>query len=891
MKRGLLAFLLIVFLSSSVFAADVAYIYRKDFKIDNNVLDVFSELNLSVELLKDTSLPVDFSQYKMIYVNDENFREHSLIPTHSKPSVISNYYHGYEFGLTDEEGVSQLGSTSPLSVEKNSFSIPVYTQAFKQNRIAIPYYFLDKENKIQDLVTVASAQTTSSGKDFGDVIAYIFPGLVLSNGNIQNSRLCFYGIVESDYWTPQARNMLKECIGHVLIEDIIECYSNLDCPTTIISEPYCKADDVYQNETSYTCVNPGEYDSECVESDSSVLIETCDYGCSNGECLPPVISCVEDSDCGKSGFLEEPICQKNNITQKYISYTCNNPNTTESFCSSEISNVTIEECTDSCSDGSCQEEINCYSDSDCGINGLFGEEYCSGNLVFKNRKTSICHNQGTTESFCTRNISQDTIDLCPFACSDGICITCDSTQDCDDSNSDTIDICNNPGQLDSYCSNDFPDNIICKTHEDCGTPEFISQPFCSLDDVNRLFRNWTCMNPNTEISYCVGTIEQKVTEECDDICLDGICTDSPSQHDISLVGFSNSIDGIRLEYPNGTDILHNELNCNEKFKISITVENKGEFNESVDFVGSIGSIDFNHLPIDVITPGEKKLKTKTVNLTLEEGFYEIMVEALIENDTNPEDNLATREVYISCPDTKEEVSKIVAHKIICESESNLPNWGNQSVVINESTALDFVNANPGCSFKSGWKFQYNLNPEDTNPEDGLGELDGDWVTFGPTGSDGKASVYIQELNTSKMWLREVFQSGYLEFSGQNTNKDFSAEMYCHKDVLYYDNHDRIDDPNINETYYCVAFNVPLMNITYTGFQHCDIGGPWGWRSYGLSCESGYNKVAGQCPEGSIRHGDLGCFYTGRNQGGPENPCWSFPHDQNDECCFFACTSI
>ena len=65
-----LLILSMTFVSAS---ADVAYIFRKDFKIDQNVLDVFSELSLSFDMIDEKNLPMDLSSYRLVFVGDEKF--------------------------------------------------------------------------------------------------------------------------------------------------------------------------------------------------------------------------------------------------------------------------------------------------------------------------------------------------------------------------------------------------------------------------------------------------------------------------------------------------------------------------------------------------------------------------------------------------------------------------------------------------------------------------------------------------------------------------------------------------------------------------------------------------------------------------------------------------
>ncbi len=154
---------------------------------------------------------------------------------------------------------------------------------------------------------------------------------------------------------------------------------------------------------------------------------------------------------------------------------------------------------------------------------------------------------------------------------------------------------------------------------------------------------------------------------------------------------------------------------------------------------------------------------------------------------------------------------IKATKIVCEDESDLPDWSYNSVDIDASTATNYVSQNPGCHLQTNWEFQWDIDPVISTDEEGY--LPG-WETFGPTNAQGVASVEINltELDgaeQNRVWVREVFPEGYLEFSGYNSLDDVSAEMYCHTDVQEYDNADYVENPEQGETYYCVAFNVEL----------------------------------------------------------------------------------
>ncbi|MFH1589530.1 MAG: hypothetical protein ABIB43_03115 [archaeon] len=158
------------------------------------------------------------------------------------------------------------------------------------------------------------------------------------------------------------------------------------------------------------------------------------------------------------------------------------------------------------------------------------------------------------------------------------------------------------------------------------------------------------------------------------------------------------------------------------------------------------------------------------------------------------------------PEPKEPIT-IIAHKVVCDYETSLPNWGFFGPDITSTTAQDFVNANSDdCWLEEDWKFQWGFQGEVTNPGNNVGEVNGgNWHTFGPTNRYGMTSVEIDFEENNKIWVREAFQDRYVTFTGTQLGSR-SAEMYCHDDVGVYDNYDFINPLEEGETYYCIAFN-------------------------------------------------------------------------------------
>ncbi len=330
-----LSLIMVCLVVSAVDKADVAYVYRKIFAVDKNIISVFNSLGLEVELIRDSDIRrTDFSQYKIIFVGDERFRNEEYIPIFQHPSVITNYYHGYEFGLTDPDGVSQIASTSPMSVKTDNRIVQVYTQAFYKPgvSVAIPYYYLSNLNKVDGFRKIA-ATYHGDNYDLGSVIAYADAQTSLLNGKYTEEKTCFFGIVESEFWTPAAKQMFKDCINFVAIR----CYDDEDC-------------DDNNEATVDTCINPGTIDSYCKHDE---------------------IVCFKDEDCGQDGFIGQPYCAGYDVYQDYKDFTCENPGTFDSSCSYEVYEKFKKTCSRGCENGACIDEhdigIKIYGDY---INGV-----------------------------------------------------------------------------------------------------------------------------------------------------------------------------------------------------------------------------------------------------------------------------------------------------------------------------------------------------------------------------------------------------------------------------------------------------------------------------------------------------------------------------------------
>lgn len=225
---------------------------------------------------------------------------------------------------------------------------------------------------------------------------------------------------------------------------------------------------------------------------------------------------------------------------------------------------------------------------------------------------------------------------------------------------------------------------------------------------------------------------------------------------------------------------------------------------------------------EVVGVEEQSSLEDTSELSSEESAED---EDNAEESDDPENNVNTLRMFATGVNTAKPSVTISATKVVCDDEAKLPNWGLGGADINAHTATDYVVAHTGCSVVPDWKFQWGFSGVKDMGGSFVGAADGskgigsntgsgstDWKTFGPTDTSGVASAVIYDLEgSSRIWVREILKDGFVPFTfdaAHPTNDNaVSAEMYCHADVLNYDNYDYVGSPILGSTYHCVAFNV------------------------------------------------------------------------------------
>ncbi len=136
---------------------------------------------------------------------------------------------------------------------------------------------------------------------------------------------------------------------------------------------------------------------------------------------------------------------------------------------------------------------------------------------------------------------------------------CNSSLECNDGNTLTIDECINPGSVISQCRTTA---INCAIDLDCGITGFIGGQYCTNDNSYQNFQTAICRNNGTTQAFCDVSVESRLVQQCSDLCSAGLCLQIICHNNLECSdGNSSTQDSCMNPGTTNSSCSHNQITC------------------------------------------------------------------------------------------------------------------------------------------------------------------------------------------------------------------------------------------------------------------------------------------------------------------------------------------
>jgi len=214
MKKIFLTLIATILLITAVSATDVAYIVTNELAVNNDLTVLINEAGFDYEIIYSFNLPEDFSDYKMILLNNEEFPNPNEIPVNDYPVLIINGEHMRYWGWVEQISESRDDSPSHINLSNLDHTITNLmeqdVQVYTSDNPTL--YSLRSENRYRGIKPIAYRLDNAEDA----VIAIVEAGTILTKAGEEptqvNANSVFFGIHETQYWTPQAKQLFKNSL-------------------------------------------------------------------------------------------------------------------------------------------------------------------------------------------------------------------------------------------------------------------------------------------------------------------------------------------------------------------------------------------------------------------------------------------------------------------------------------------------------------------------------------------------------------------------------------------------------------------------------------------------------------------------------------------------------
>jgi uncharacterized repeat protein (TIGR01451 family) len=302
----------------------------------------------------------------------------------------------------------------------------------------------------------------------------------------------------------------------------------------------------------FTVTSSGTFGIQCSQTPTSNMSIQDSVAVVAGATPPPVSVCSTNAQCGSNGIIGAPFCSANGVYQNYRTYTCNNPGTAYSSCSSSDAQQLQTTCTSNqtCSNGACVANIpnlvaSCtatpasaqinqpvtFTATATGGTGTYSYSWSGSCNGFSQSCSKTFTQPSNYIAFLTVTSGNQTTST---ACATTVAQTCTphTTQSCVSGSVHWFDSCGVDQGIsqactgNQVCSNAQCVTPACTTNADCGTNGVTGSNFCNGNAIYQNYKTYTCNNPGTLAASCSQNVTQQLVNNCssNQTCSNATCS-------------------------------------------------------------------------------------------------------------------------------------------------------------------------------------------------------------------------------------------------------------------------------------------------------------------------------------------------------------------------------
>jgi len=211
-KTIFIIILVILGISTIVIAQDALYISTSVVTRDQNIIDALEEIDFNVNPITDDDITsTDFNNYHLIIISDGLFDNYDSIPVTQKECLLLNSDHLGDWGIIQEGTIGRINYGNNYLKGKIVNNDTEITHEFETpitlyDTYGIQSYYLPKRPSISlGLLNLVAKDDFDSNPYIG----VIPEGGQLYIGGDAQAKTAFIGLVNSDFWTDDAKTLFQ----------------------------------------------------------------------------------------------------------------------------------------------------------------------------------------------------------------------------------------------------------------------------------------------------------------------------------------------------------------------------------------------------------------------------------------------------------------------------------------------------------------------------------------------------------------------------------------------------------------------------------------------------------------------------------------------------------